>query len=55
MPENYYGIVEMSFVFGVIVVVCLWQLYSIRKTHERLRAARPPEQSSAQEDAESPN
>jgi len=52
MPENYYGIVELGFVFGLIVVVCLWQLYSIRKTQERLRAAPPQEPLRTPEDAD---
>ncbi len=55
MLENYYGVVEMGFVFGLIVVFCLWQLYSIEKTRERLRRAPPPEQSGVQDDVSAPD
>jgi hypothetical protein len=55
MPENYYGVVEMGFVFGLIVVFCLWQLYSIEKTRQRLRRAPPSEQSRAQNDGSAPD
>lgn len=54
MPENYYGVVEMAFVFGLIVIFCLWQLYSIEKTRERLRRAQPPNQSRARDEADPP-
>lgn len=37
MPENAYGIVEMAFVFGLVVVFGLWQLWSIEKNRRRLR------------------
>lgn len=37
MPENAYGIVEMAFVFGLVVIVGVWQLWSIEKTRKRLR------------------
>ncbi len=37
MPDNYYGIVEMVFSFGVLIVFCVWQLWSVEKTRKRLR------------------
>jgi hypothetical protein len=55
MLENYYGVVEMGFVFGLIVVFCLWQLYSIEKTRERLRRAPPSGQPRAQKDGSAPD
>jgi hypothetical protein len=36
MPENAYGIVEMAFVFGLVFVFGVWQLWSIEKTRKRL-------------------
>jgi hypothetical protein len=37
MPENYYGIVEMLFSFGLLIAFCVWQLWSVEKTRKRLR------------------
>jgi hypothetical protein len=37
MPENYYGVVEMAFSFGLLIVFCVWQLWSVEKTRKRLR------------------
>lgn len=36
MFENYFGIVELAFSFGLIVVFCVWQLREIEKTRKRL-------------------
>jgi hypothetical protein len=36
MFENYFGIVELVFSFGVIIAVCVWQLREIEKTRKRL-------------------
>ncbi len=36
MPENYFGLVELGFSFGLIVAFCVWQLVSIEKTRKRL-------------------
>jgi hypothetical protein len=52
MPENYYGIVEMTLVFSLVLGFCVWQLYSIEKTREKLRRAQPPEQSRPRDDAD---
>lgn len=35
--ENAYGLVEMAFVFGLVVVFGVWQLWSIEQTRKRLR------------------
>jgi hypothetical protein len=37
MPEKYYGVVEMAFSFGALIVFCLWQQRSIEKTRKRLQ------------------
>ncbi len=37
MSDNVFGLVEMAFSFGLILVFGVWQLWSIRKTRERLR------------------
>lgn len=37
VPENAYGLVEMAFVFGLVICVGVWQLLSIEKTRKRLR------------------
>jgi hypothetical protein len=37
MPENAYGIVEMAFVFGLVVIFGVWQLGSIEKARKWLR------------------
>lgn len=37
MSENYYGVVEMLFSFGLVVAFCVWQLWSIGKTRKRLQ------------------
>ncbi len=36
MFDNYFGIVELVFSFGVIIAVCVWQLREIKKTRKRL-------------------
>ncbi len=36
-PENYYGIVEMAFSFGLLIAFGVWQLWSVAKTRKRLR------------------
>ena len=37
MLENAYGLVEMAFVFGLVIIISVWQLWSIEKTRKRLR------------------
>lgn len=37
MSETLYGLVELIFVFGVVIILGLWQLTSIEKTRKRLR------------------
>lgn len=37
MLENAYGLVEMAFVFGLVIIIGVWQLWSIEKTRKRLR------------------
>ncbi len=37
MLENAYGLVEMAFVFGLVILIGVWQLVSIEKTRKRLR------------------
>ncbi len=37
MLENYFGIIEMVFSFGLVIGFCLWQLWSVERTRERLR------------------
>lgn len=37
MPENYYGLVELVFTLGLLIVFGVWQLRSIEKTRKRLR------------------
>jgi len=37
VPENAYGLVEMAFVFGLVICIGFWQLLSIEKTRKRLR------------------
>ena len=42
MNPDYYGVVEMVFSFGVILVLAIWQLVSLerakKKTREKLAA-----------------
>ena len=43
--ENYYGLVEMAFSFGVVLALGFWQLRSIKKAREKLRGkGSPPKQ-----------
>jgi hypothetical protein len=46
MPENYYGIVEMAFSFGLLIAFCVWQLWSVEKTRKRLREEDAPKKES---------
>ena len=43
MSDNVFGLVEMAFSFGLIFVFGVWQLWSIRKTRERLHRERERE------------
>jgi hypothetical protein len=36
MFENYFGIIELVFSFGLVIVLCVWQLREIEKTRKRL-------------------
>src|SRR5208283_1804758 len=43
--QQYFGLVEMVFSFGVVLAVAFWQLRSIRKAREKLREKdEPPKQ-----------
>ena len=45
LGEQYYGLVEMAFSFGVVLALAFWQLQSIKKTREKLRGKdEPPKQ-----------
>ncbi|MGA9601420.1 MAG: hypothetical protein WBS22_14435 [Methylocystis sp.] len=35
--QQYFGLVELVFSFGVVLAFGFWQLRSIRKTREKLR------------------
>ncbi len=37
MPQEYYGVVEMTFSFGVILIIAVWQLVSLEKAKKRTR------------------
>ncbi len=37
VPENAYGLVEMAFVFGLVLIFGASQLWSIEKSRKRLR------------------
>jgi hypothetical protein len=37
MPETAFGLVEMTFSFGLVIAFGVWQLWSIEKTRKRLR------------------
>jgi hypothetical protein len=46
MLEGYFGLIEMLFSFGLVVGLCVWQLWSAEKARKRLR----DEQSGGDED-----
>lgn len=50
MLENYYGLVEMVFSFGVVIIFGIWQLRSIEKTRKRLREEQLRQQQSGKDD-----
>jgi hypothetical protein len=35
MGEKYYGLIEMSCVFGLVLAVASWELYSLRRDKKR--------------------
>jgi hypothetical protein len=37
MSDEYFGVVEMAFSFGLIIILCVWQLWSLEKARKRLR------------------
>lgn len=37
MFDDYFGVVELVFSFGVVIGLCLWQLWSLEKARKRLR------------------
>jgi hypothetical protein len=37
MLDDYFGAVELAFSFGVVIGLCLWQLWSLEKARKRLR------------------
>ncbi|WP_154451730.1 hypothetical protein [Methylocystis rosea] len=37
MFGDYFGMIEMVFSFGVVIGLCLWQLWSLEKARKRLR------------------
>jgi hypothetical protein len=36
MFENAYGLIELAFTFGLVLVFGVWQLISVAKTRQRL-------------------
>ncbi len=43
MPESAYGLVELAFTFGLVVIFGVWQLRSIETTRKRLEEERRKE------------
>jgi cytochrome oxidase assembly protein ShyY1 len=37
MSDEYFGVVEMAFSFGLIIILGVWQLRSLEKARKRLR------------------
>ncbi|HEY8215089.1 MAG TPA: hypothetical protein VIG36_13280 [Methylocystis sp.] len=37
MSDEYFGVVEMVFSFGLIIILGVWQLLSLEKARKRLR------------------
>lgn len=37
MPQEYYGAIEMTFSFGVILIIAVWQLVSLEKAKKKTR------------------
>lgn len=37
MFGDYFGVVELVFSFGVVIGLCIWQLWSLEKARKRLR------------------
>ena len=37
MPQQYYGAIEMTFSFGVVLVIAVWQLVSLEKAKRKTR------------------
>jgi cytochrome oxidase assembly protein ShyY1 len=37
MSDEYFGVVEMVFSFGLIIILGVWQLRSLEKARKRLR------------------
>ena len=35
MNQNYYGLIEMTLTFGVVLAVVAWELYSLAKAKRR--------------------
>ncbi|MBG0793094.1 hypothetical protein IYY11_06790 [Methylocystis sp. H62] len=36
MLDDYFGLVEMVFSFGLIIGLCVWQLWALEKARKRL-------------------
>lgn len=44
--ENYFGVVEMIFSFGLVLALCIWQLWALERAKrkiEREKSARERE------------
>ena len=50
MNPNYYGLVEMVFSFGVVLVFAVWQLISLKRDDKKTQ--RPPDDSKPKKDAD---
>jgi hypothetical protein len=35
MDQNYFGVVEMMFSFGVVLAIGFWQLHSVAKANKK--------------------
>lgn len=48
MKPEYFGLIEMTFSFGVILAIAFWQLYSVRRA---IRIAKEEDEAKAREAA----
>ena len=37
MNPDFYGLIEMTFSFGLVLALCVWQLRALEKTKRRMR------------------
>jgi hypothetical protein len=44
LKPEYFGLIEMTFSFGVILAIAIWQLYSVRRA---IRIAREEDEAKA--------